>query len=51
VATRDSWGDKKFTSICQRKETGIQWTNIEEERGLTGDGNNARFNTGLQYSM
>ena len=34
MGTRDSWGDKKFTCICQTKKTGILWTYIEEERGL-----------------
>ena len=30
VGTRDSWGDKKFTCICQRKETDRLWAYIKD---------------------
>jgi len=50
MGTRDSWGVKKSTCVCERNETGILWAYIEKERGLPGEGINTRYNPRLPYS-
>jgi len=50
MGTRDSWGVKKSTCVCERNETGKLWAYIEKERGLPGEVINTRYNPRLPYS-